>query len=133
MSRARQWTLLLTAAMLLGPVVWLAAQAGSLMPGGLAVSINVHGLLAPGYGGPSGRPLAPLSERIIADARHDASTQTSTSPKPAEPPAGGPSSPSPSPSALPLPTPSLPSLPSPTAVPLLSPVPTPPLLPTPGL
>jgi len=148
MSRARQRTLMLVAALLLVPVFWLAAQAGSLDPGLLAVAINVHGLPVPGYSGTSTGALAPLSVRIITDAIRDASTgRPPASPKPQPTPSGTPDQPAPglpgpTPSAtlpqpsasgtLPLPTPSTTIVPTPSTAPLPS-APVVPSLPLPTL
>ena len=130
MTRIRRWAGPAAAALLLGPAIWLAALVGARLPATLAVEINVHGLPVPGYSGSSGRALAPLSVRIIADALRDAGSAWATAtPKPQPTPSR--SSPVPTPTAilplptttatLPLATPSASVLPTPSIAPLPSP------------
>lgn len=156
MRRAARWAVPLAAALCLGPAFWVAALHGSTVPKTLALPVNVHVLTAPGYNGHASGQLAPLSARIIADARHDARSPSpalsaspapsaaSAAPTPTTPSAsasptspGGPVPsltplPLPTSTALPLPTPTPLPLPTPTA-PLLGPTPTVSLLPTPTL
>lgn len=161
MRRIGPWAASAGAALLLGPAFWLAATHASDLASTVAMAINVHGLGAPGYDGHFGRTMAPLSERIIADARHDAGSPPWPLPGPTTPPSSltaaplsttrpSPSAgltdptlprpsptglPLPTPAALPLPTPSTPPVPTPTGVPLptpsASPLPTPTGLPLP--
>ena len=138
MSRAARWVVPLAAALCLGPAFWLAALRGSTVPTTLALPMNVHGLPAPGYDGHTSRPLAPLSARIIADARQDAASPpaagpalsgTTAAPTPTPPSnAASPTSPAvpvPSPTAIPIPTASALPLPTPTPLPLPTPTPLP--------
>jgi hypothetical protein len=147
MRRAAHWAVPLAAALCLGPAFWLAALRGSTAPTTLALTVNVHVLTAPGYSGHANGQLAPLSARVIADARQDAgspSPRPSASPAPSATAAAptptppsvsasptGPGLPGPSVSANPLPTPTGISLPpTPTPLPLPTPaVPSVPLIP----
>jgi len=147
MRRAALWVVPVAAALCLGQAFWVAALRGSTLPTTMALPVNVHMLTAPGYHGHARAQLAPLSARIIADARHDATPATaspapslasgSTVPTPSA--SASPTGSAPSPTANPLPTPtgvSVPptptSLPLPTPTPLPLPTPTPLPLPTPA-
>ena len=142
MRRATHWAVPLAAALCLGLAFWLAALRGSAPPTTLALPVNVHVLTAPGYSGHGSGQLAPLSARVIADARHDAAPATAspgpsaTSGTPVVPTPtasaspNSPGVPGPSPTANPLPTPTGISVP-PTPTPLPLPTPTSLPLPTP--
>ncbi|HLB77360.1 MAG TPA: hypothetical protein VJO72_10025 [Candidatus Dormibacteraeota bacterium] len=137
MRRATHWAVPLAAALCLGLAFWLAALHGSAPPTTLALPVNVHVLTAPGYSGHGSGQLAPLSARVIADARHDASSSApapSASPAPSATAAGPtptPPSASASPTSSGLPVPSSTAIPLPTSTALPLPTPSPLSLPTP--
>ena len=125
-------------------VFWMTALLASNLAGLLIVSVNVHGLSLASYAGDAGPRPAPLSLRIIEDARQDAgsvaiASRVLTTPGAApsgsgQPPAPSLPTPTPRPTptsapTLPVPTPTLP-VPTPTPLPTL-PVPTPTPLPLP--
>jgi outer membrane biosynthesis protein TonB len=133
---------------LFGLIFWLAAIVASTIPALLVLGVNVHGLGLASYAGDSALQPAPLSLRVIEDARQDAGGRVTASPVPA-PPSSVPScgaqptpsqsasptpKPSPTPTPLPFPTPTpIPTLPVPSPTPTPLPLPTPTPTPTPSL
>ena len=120
----RRWATRLGAAAGITLLFWLAAEVASAIPAVQQLRTSVHGLSLADYRAGPGRPLSPLSHRIIAEANRDAITATGTH-TPANPSATpGPEAsptpsqqPGPSPTATPTPGPSPSPTPSPSATP----------------
>ena len=140
MIRLERPAALVGGAALLGALFWLSAAWASAPPGTQAMEIDVHGLSIGRYDGRSPYHPAPLSQRIVTDARRDAGGTSPIPPAlpgpaapataPPPPPAAAPASPTspalpvPGPTVPPLlPTPSVPPLPPTPTVPPLPPIP----------
>ena len=143
MTRLARPAALVGVAALFGALFWLSASGASTPPGIQVLEIDVHGLGIGRYDGRSPYHPAPLSQRIVSDARLDAASAAPSSPAQTVPaaPAGAPTPTpaaaapaSPTSSALPVPGPTVPTLVPTPSVPPLPPTPTvPPLPPIPRI
>jgi len=126
---------------LFGLIFWLTALMASSVPGLLVLGVNVHGLPPTSYAGGPSVALAPLSQKIIEEARQDRRLANGAPPSanpsanpPAEPSGGPPPSsthPGASPAGTSSPVTTGGSAPSPTPTPSATPAPIVSILPTP--
>lgn len=126
MTRFARWGRRAGAALAVLLVFWVAGLAVSRFSGPETLPTSVHGLALGDYQRSAPQRLAPLSHRIIEDARRDtaaARPAPGSSPPPTRSPAPSPTETPASPT--PSPEPSLP-IPTPTPIPTVPPTPTPP-------
>jgi hypothetical protein len=117
MNAAGRWVRWLSVVAALALLFWTAGVIGSAIPRITVLSTNIHGLALADYGRDPDRPLAPLAQQIITEARADAAAAR---PAPKGASSATPSAwPSPSPSSSPAPGPSPTPTPDATATPTL--------------
>jgi hypothetical protein len=133
MNAAGRWVRWLSGVAALALLFWTAGVIGSAVPRISLLGINIHGLALADYGRDPARPLAPLGQQIIMEARADATAGRPAPKGEASPTPSALSSPTPTSSLSPGPSPTPPPGPSATPTPNRTPTPSPSPSPTPSL